>query len=228
MGKIEKIIIGVLLIVIGLILSLNALGITNINIFFKGWWTLFIIIPSIIGLFKDSDKIGNLIGLAVGISLLFVFNDIFTYSQIWKIGLPIVLIVIGLYFIINETTNFSKNKRIEKEGVKLSSDYNQYASFSSNKIKVEEKFEGANLSATFGEIKLDLTNAKINKDIYIKASTVFGSIEIIIPDNIKVDLMSSAIFGDVKDKKKIKEGTEMLENKIHIDGNAVFGEVEIR
>ena len=41
-----KYIIGFLLIFIGLILGLNAFGITNINLFFSGWWTLFIIIPS--------------------------------------------------------------------------------------------------------------------------------------------------------------------------------------
>ena len=168
MGKIEKIIIGIILIIVGIIFGLNSLGITNINIFFRGWWTLFIIIPSFIGLLKDPDKISNLIGLAIGVSLLFIFNDVFTFSQIWSFGIPIVLIAIGIYFILKETVYLNKSKIIEKEGVKIDSDNTQYASFSSNKIKVEEEFEGANLNATFGEIKLDLTNAKIQKDVYIK------------------------------------------------------------
>ena len=37
----------------GVIFGLNALEITDINIFFDGWWTLFIIVPCFIGLFKD-------------------------------------------------------------------------------------------------------------------------------------------------------------------------------
>ena len=54
MKSYTKYIIGFLLIFVGLILGLNAFGITNINIFFDGWWTLFIIIPSLIGLINDS------------------------------------------------------------------------------------------------------------------------------------------------------------------------------
>jgi len=47
-------------------IGLNALNITDINFFFTGWWTLFIIIPSLIGLFndKDQDKTGNLIRIS--------------------------------------------------------------------------------------------------------------------------------------------------------------------
>ena len=47
---------GIVLIIIGLIVGGNALGITNIDIFFDGWWTLFIIIPCFIGLFKEREK----------------------------------------------------------------------------------------------------------------------------------------------------------------------------
>lgn len=61
---------GIVLIVIGLILGGNALGITNINIFFEGWWTLFIIIPCFIGLFKDNEKTASLIGLAISTKCL--------------------------------------------------------------------------------------------------------------------------------------------------------------
>ena len=56
MKKAENILWGIVLIILGLIIGGNTLGITNINIFFDGWWTLFIIVPCFIGLFKDSDK----------------------------------------------------------------------------------------------------------------------------------------------------------------------------
>ena len=53
MNKLSKVIWGLVLIVLGIIFGLNALEITNINVFFDGWWTLFIIVPSFIDLFKD-------------------------------------------------------------------------------------------------------------------------------------------------------------------------------
>jgi len=55
---------GIAFIIVGTIIGFNSLGITDIDIFFKGWWTLFIIVPSFIGLFEGNGEIiGNLIGL---------------------------------------------------------------------------------------------------------------------------------------------------------------------
>ena len=61
MKKVENTVIGLILIIIGVIIGLNAFHITNIDLFFDGWWTLFIIVPCFFGLFKDQDKTGNMI-----------------------------------------------------------------------------------------------------------------------------------------------------------------------
>ena len=45
MKKISSVIWGIVLIAAGALFALNALNITNIDIFFDGWWTLFIIVP---------------------------------------------------------------------------------------------------------------------------------------------------------------------------------------
>ena len=99
MRKVENILWGIVLIVVGIIFGGNALGITNINIFFDGWWTLFIIIPCFIGLFHENDKTGNLIGLLVGIALLLGCQNILDFGLIWKLALPTILVIIGLSII---------------------------------------------------------------------------------------------------------------------------------
>ena len=43
--KLSNILWGIVLIILGVIIGLNALDITHIDIFFKGWWTFLIIIP---------------------------------------------------------------------------------------------------------------------------------------------------------------------------------------
>lgn len=63
MEKLTKILLGVALVLVGCIFALNASGITNIEIFFDGWWTLFIIVPCAFGLVKEKEKTGNLIGI---------------------------------------------------------------------------------------------------------------------------------------------------------------------
>ena len=50
MNKARPIIWGIAIIALGIIFGGNALGFFDLNIFFDGWWTLFIIIPSLISL----------------------------------------------------------------------------------------------------------------------------------------------------------------------------------
>ena len=73
MKNIRNVLWGVILVVVGVIIACNSLGLTNINIFFKGWWTIFIIAPCFINLFKDNDKTGSLIGILIGVMLLVGF-----------------------------------------------------------------------------------------------------------------------------------------------------------
>ena len=89
MKKIEEILWGVFFIAIGIIIGLNALGITDINIFFDGWWTLFIIVPCFIGLFKNEKKMGDIIGLIVGVVLLLSAQGIISIDVVLKLILPV-------------------------------------------------------------------------------------------------------------------------------------------
>lgn len=63
MNNFSKILWGIVFIVVGLIIGLNAFDILSVNLFFDGWWTLIIIIPCLIGLFnnEEENKTGNLI-----------------------------------------------------------------------------------------------------------------------------------------------------------------------
>ena len=110
MNKVEKITLGIILIVIGLIIGGNSMNIIDIDIFFDGWWTLFIIIPCFVGLFNDKDKTGNLIGFVVGLALLLACQKIINFDLIWKLTLPIILIIIGLTFIFKSTFDKQINR----------------------------------------------------------------------------------------------------------------------
>lgn len=85
MNNMKSILWGVVLVLLGVLVGTNSLGITNIDIFFDGWWSLFIIIPCFIGLFSNEDKTGNIIGLLVGVILLLGMNDILDLDKIWKL-----------------------------------------------------------------------------------------------------------------------------------------------
>ncbi len=228
MKKVSNVLWGGILILIGLIIGGNALGITNINIFFDGWWTLFIIIPSFIGLFKEEGKTGNIIGLLIGILLLLSCQDILDFNMIWKLALPVILVIIGLSLIFKDTVNGKINEEIKKLN-KNKTQENEYCStFSGQNIKFnQEKFNGADVTAIFGGIDLDLTNAIIEGDTVINVSSIFGGVDIHTPNNIKIKVKSSSIFGGVSNKKKNPEEGEQA-NTIYINANCIFGGVDIK
>lgn len=204
---------GLVLIVVGALFLGNNLNWWDINIFFKGWWSLFIIVPSIYGLFEKGSRSGSVISLAVGILLLLAAQDIIGYGMIWKILVPIIIIVIGLTLIFNN----GKPKKMDKNAKEY------VAVFSGIDERISELVSDFKAISVFGGVDLDLRKAKIEKDLYIEAVSIFGGIDIKLPDNVKVIVSGIPIFGGV-------------ENKYNDDGNititihytCVFGGVDLR
>lgn len=100
MKKALSITLGVLLILCGVLYVLEVFGIGNINFSLNGWWTLFIIIPCINGIFTSKDKIGSAIGLLIGVLLLLAAQEIVSYDIIWKLTAPAIIVAIGVKIII--------------------------------------------------------------------------------------------------------------------------------
>jgi len=226
MNNIKKVLWGIVLIALGIIIGLNALDITHINIFFDGWWTFFIIIPSLIELFdnKQETKTGNLIGLIIGLVLLLAIRDIISFEIVGKLFIPFILVAIGLSIVFNETI---KNKVTAKvnEGKKNGLE-NITATFAEQKVqKDNEEFSGANLDAVFGSVVLDLRQANIQKEAVIKASAIFGGVEIILPTNVNVKVKSTPIFGGVSNKCINNKENQTI---IYIDAFCMFGGADIK
>ena len=223
MKKTNNILWGIILIIIGTIIGLNSLEITNINIFFDGWWTLFIIVPSFIDLMTRESKTGAIVGLVIGTFLLLACQDILDFTLVLKLIVPISIIVIGLSFIFKDTLNKKIKEEIKKIDPKDKKEY--YSTFSNQKINIEDNFENTEINAIFGGMTLDLTNAKITKDIIIEANAIFGGITIYTPKNVNVKVSSTPIFGGVSNEIKKQTNNEIT---IFIKANAIFGGVEIK
>lgn len=227
MKKIGNVLWGIVLIIIGLIIGGNALGITNINIFFDGWWTLFIIVPCFIGIFKDEEKTGNLIGLLIGIALLLGCQDILDFDLIWKLAFPTILVIIGLSIIFKDALSGKVSDEIKKLNEKRSGENSYCATFSGQNVNFDgEKFVGADLTAVFGGVKCDLRKAIIESDTVINTSSIFGGIDIFVPENVKVKVKSSSIFGGVSDEKRHCENAEA--HTVYINATCLFGGVEVK
>lgn len=227
MKKFENVLWGVVLILIGLIIGGNVLGITNINLFFDGWWTLIIIIPCFIGLFKEKEKVGNLVGLLIGIALLLACQDIINFNLIWKLAFPTILVIIGVSIIFKDVIGGKVSEEIKKLNEKKTGENEYCATFSGQNVSFDgKKFTGVDLTAVFGGVKCDLRKAVIESDTVVNTSSIFGGIEIYVPEDVKIKVKSSSIFGGVSDNKKHCQNQGVY--TIYINATCLFGGVEIK
>ena len=225
MKNLSRILWGIVLIFIGVIWGLNRTGVADINIFFAGWWTLFIIVPSIISLFEsDSNKTSSIIFLVIGILLLLASQGVFEFEILWEILLPAIVILIGLSLIFGHKVDFNVKEKTKC----LNSDDTEsiFAAFGEQNVsKSGEKFEKANLNAIFGAVKLDLRDAKLEKETVIGAWAIFGGIEILVPEDCIVKVKATPVFGGVSNERKNNEDAKKT---IYIEAYAIFGGLDIK
>ena len=224
MRDIKKIVIGAVILAAGVLFALNALNVTDIDIFFPGWWTLFIIIPSGIGLITDKDKTGSAIGLAVGVVLLLWQLDVINLSLVWELIVVAILVAVGIKLIVGGTKKSNSNDGVS---VNISVDApSGCAIFGGKEMNFDgQVFEGTELTAVFGGVDCDLSGAIIKKDCKIKATAIFGGVDIILPKGVNVSVSSTSIFGGTDDAYVREPASEVT---VYIETVSVFGGVDIK
>ena len=242
---------GCVLVALGVILGGNAIGLFSIDVFFKGWWTLFIIIPCFVSLFTEGRKelVGNLIGLAIGVCLLLASQGVFGFDMLWKILLPAVIVIIGLSLIFKGMLQGKTSEQVRKLNKEAGEKDELVAAFSGQKVKITKAFKAKTLSAVFGGIEFDMRDLDVKEDIVLNANAIFGGIDIFVPEGAKVETCSTSLFGGISDKRKNAKDSEDDEDSeddakdsgdgkksskkssgptIYIDATCMFGGVEIK
>lgn len=212
MKKILGIATGIILVACGIVYSLDILGICEISVSFDGWWTLFIIVPSLCGLFdKKSDKTTSFFGLCVGILLLLAARGVLEYSVACKLIIPILLVMIGIKMVIKFT--FGKKKFEQK-----SKEYKDGDENAQNSIKI---------GAFFGGTKTVLDRAQIEQHGNVNLACVFGGATLYVPKDVNVKINSFSLFGGISDKRDNCECENDAPTLI-INGFCLFGGADIK
>ena len=227
MKNISRILWGIVFILVGGILALNLFGITDIDIFFDGWWTLFIIVPCFVGIFSEREKTGNIIGLLIGVFLLLSCQGIISFDLLWKLAVPVIIIIIGLKMVLGALFGDKAAKMLAQARQNSDNIQTECATFAGRDMNFDgELFSGAEFSAVFGGVKCDLRNAIIEKDCAITATAVFGGIDLYVPDHVKVKISSNSIFGGVSEKKRCPVNPDAV--TLYINATCIFGGVEVK
>lgn len=119
MKRVTGMAIGVVLIACGIVYALGVFGVVdmNVNISIDGWWTLFIIVPSIIGLVTNKEnKLWNVFCLLLGIYLLLASREVIDYAMGIKLLVPVVIILLGIKLIAKSALQKKKTDDSEQSG----------------------------------------------------------------------------------------------------------------
>lgn len=221
-SKFSNIVWGIVFLGLGVIFLGNNLKFWDVEVFFEGWWTLFIIVPSFIGIFKKGSRLSSLFLLIIGVLLLLACQDIITFKLISKLLFPMIFILIGLTIIFRPKKITDDNyKEIKKSNDSL----NLVAVFSGREEKISTEFKGADCISVFGGIDLDLRNAKLKNDTVIEIVSCFGGVDILLPSNVNVVTSGVPFFGSIENKTVNQEKSTTT---VYINYVAVFGGIEVK
>lgn len=102
-NRISSIVLGLLLIAAGVGYAGNTLGFWDFTLFFRGWWTLIIIIPCIVSIIQRGVNGANAAGLIGGAALLLGAWDVIDLSLLRRLLVPLILILIGVSILLSNT-----------------------------------------------------------------------------------------------------------------------------
>lgn len=230
MKKTSKIILGLILIGLGILFLGNSMSwwfIGDID----GWWTLFIIVPALIAMVNDGPRPSNCTFLLLGAALFMRSNGWLTFN-IWYVVIAAFLIMTGLSIIFG-----TSSKRYQFHGVSpdpqvftTSQDSANYTNVSTvfgecNRVIVSDDYQGGKASSVFGTVSLDLRQAKIGKDIGMTLETTFGTIRVILPEGIRLNVNGTPFLGSVNVRQNRVESPDAP--MVFLSCSVAFGNIEI-
>lgn len=222
-----KIIFGFIIFFFGLGLLLDRVGVINFSVFTRSWWPLVLIIMGFGNIFSQTkSKLGGIILLILGFSFLLVTTstiDRNILSFIW----PIILIIIGLWLML------PFNKKSFKEHINSDNQIQINNIFSYQMLKLDSKeLIGGQITAVFSGFEIDLTNCEmVENGATIELNSVFSGLEILVPKNWNVKVVTQSIFGAVENNLVNANNVDSIEENsqvLTIKGVAIFSGVEIK
>lgn len=220
---------GALLIFVGLAFLLDHMGIISIDHLWR-FWPILLIVAGISNVVSPERRFWGMLLIAAGAILQLDQLGIahFGWNDFW----PIILIAAGLMLIWSSLTSRKCTPPLPSGGDPRLT-VNGVAIFSGLERRMTtQDFQGGHVTAIFGGIELDLTEANMQADeATLEVNAIFGGAEIRVPDSWQVSYRGGPIFGGVEDKTRVRRSEDMAGSKpkvLHITGLVAFVGLEIK
>lgn len=209
-------------------------------------WQTFLIALGIFSGIKQLVRGGSLFAPLVMILIggAFLVPDIYPDVNVRRYIWPVVLIIIGIYFMIRSRSRFGEpesekkkdsgtgiedDKIVDESAYSKEDQINATSFFSGTKKNIFSKnFKGGNITNIFGGTELHLEQADINGTAVIDTTTIFGGLKLVIPSNWTVKSRAAIVFGGIEDKRAVTPVTDGTEKVLLIKGTVMFGGIDIK
>lgn len=209
--------IGLIIILAGIGLLLEAAGVGSFDTIAKAFWPLVVMAIGVMAWRSNPRAFtGPTILIMVGAILLLTNYDRLPGSA-WNYLWPIVIMLFGFQILFGK---FGHPKaRMATGGT------NAFAAFSGVEERTTGTYTGGTANAWFGGVKLDLREADIQDGAVLQVWAAFGGIELLVPRNVKVTTSVLPLFGGAENKTTPDPAASKT---LHINGTAMFGGVGVK
>jgi predicted membrane protein len=221
---------GAIILAIGTIFLLNNLGYVQAR-HLLDFWPVLLIFAGLVKLADPCRRAWGVILIFFGVFLL--LNQLGTRHFSWGEFWPIVLIAVGAMAMWSaiQARKLAETLPQADDGDPRTT-LNESAVFGGIQKRLNGKeFRGGQLHAMFGGIEIDMRDADIaENEAVLYANSIFGGIELRVPETWYVAARGQGIFGGFTDSTKYNGPGDPDKPKktLIVMGMAVFGGVEIR
>lgn len=219
--------VGAVVVLIGLILLLRALG-----VYFPAWilsWQMLLIAIGVIAGWRGRFAPGGwMIPILVGV--IFLMDRWIPGVNLRPYFWPVVIIAFGIV-LLTIKGNRHRLQRPRGDGLLISSEEELETVTIFGGVKkniISKNFKGGEITCILGETEVNLLQADFSGEVKLEVTQVLGSTKLVIPSTWQLKTESTAILGSVEDARLYTKENVQSDKVLILEGTTVLGSIVIR
>ncbi len=213
-----RLILGVSIMIAGLVLALDSLGLVDGSAVLR-FWPLALVAIGVVKCSSRYQCAGGVVWVAAGLALLLVTLGQMPASRLWAVM---------LFFLGANIAWRALRPQARLAGADPTAHVDMMALLGGAKtVSYAADFRGGQAVATLGGCELDLRHASIPEggEAVIDAFALWGGVEIKVPEEWEVVNRGSAFLGGFENKTRPLPGSR---RRLVVTGTAIMGGVEVK
>ena len=218
-----KLLIGLWILTIGMLWTLDNLGLVESEAITR-WWPVVVIVIGVVRLFDPAtSRVGSIVIVLIGLALLLDTLGVWDFDP--GDFFPLFIALIGVKLV---TDVFRRRGDRNIEGATADAVVHAFAFMSGvGRRSVSSDFRGGDANAIMGGVEIDLRGAQIQPGQHVILDTfaMMGGIEIQVPENWRVVSEVFPLMAAYEDGTK---NTEAGKSVLVVRGFVLMGAVEVK